>query len=402
MLRCLLASQTPREEIFMMNIRNILIGFVVSAVLVGVASCGGGGGGSDSVVPTYTVGGNITGATGTVVLKLNGGSDTPMAAAGPFTFPSGLVAGSTYNVQVAAPNQRCTVTSGAGTMGAANISNVAVTCGAQTTQMVIRSAVLNGAQEGSRSTATGVGGVIVDPTNTDVNGAVLITGGITFSGFTPTTGGHHIHQAPIGNPTGIGGVIIGLTLASDGQTAIVPSGARLTPAQYAALLAGELYFNVHSNNPLCGPVDTPTACTGGEIRGQINAQGGVLAGAAAMNFAQEVVAPADVNCTSSTATGQGTLIVDRATRTILISYMTHDVVNVSASHIHTSPTGPGSNGGVIIGFTTGSALSYPAVFGAQMTPLNITDFLANYLYFNIHSNPKCPGGEIRGNITALQ
>src|SRR6266571_3798731 len=210
----------------MVNIRNILIGSVVSAVLLGIVSCGGGSGGSE---PTYTVGGNITGATGTVVLKLNGGSDTPMAAAGAFTFPTGLVAGSTYNVQVAAPNQRCTVTSGAGTMGAANISNVAIACGAQTTEMVIRSAVLNGAQEGSRSTATGVGGVIVDPTDTDVSGNVLITGGIIFSGLTPTTGGHHIHQAPIGNPTGNGGVIIGLTLASDGQTAIVPSGARLTP-----------------------------------------------------------------------------------------------------------------------------------------------------------------------------
>ena len=385
----------------MRNVRNILIGTVLSALLVGIiVSCGGGGGGGDAAVPTYTVAGNITGATGTVVLKLNGGSDTPMAAAGAFTFPTGLPAGSTYNVQVAAPNQRCTVTSGAGTMGAANISNVAIACGAQTTQIVIRSAVLNGAQEGSRSTATGVGGVIVDPTNTDVNGNILITGGITFSGVTATA--HHIHQTLLGDPTGNGGIIIGLTAASDGQTAIVPADSRLTPTQYTALLAGELYFNVHSNNPLCGPVATPTACTGGEIRGQINAQGGVLAGAAAMNFAQEVVAAADVNCTSSTATGQGTLIVDRATRTILISYMTHDVVNVSASHIHTSPTGPGSNGGVIIGFTTGSALSFPAVFGAQMTPQNITDFLANYLYFNIHSNPKCPGGEIRGNITALQ
>src|SRR6266850_547837 len=258
----------------MKNVRNMLIGFVVSAVLVGIiVSCGGGSGGGDSAVPTYTVGGNITGAAGTVVLKLNGGNDMPMAAAGAFTFPTGLVAGSTYNVQVAAPNQRCTVTSGAGTMGAANISNVAIACGAQTTQMVIRSAVLNGAQEGSRSTATGVGGVIVDPTDTDVNGNILITGGITFSGLTPTAGGHHIHQAPLGNPTGIGGVIIGLTLASDGQTAIVPAGTRLTPAQYTALLAGELYFNVHSTNLLCGPAATPTACTGGEIRGQIDAHG---------------------------------------------------------------------------------------------------------------------------------
>src|SRR6267154_4744352 len=313
-------ADTNERRYTMINVRNILLGFVVSAVLVGIiVSCGGGSGGSE---PTYTVGGNITGATGTVVLKINGGGDMPMAAAGAFTFPTGLPAGSTYNVQVAAPNQRCTVTNGAGTMGAANIANVAIACGAQTNQIVIRSAVLNGAQEGSRSTATGVGGVIVDPTNTDAGGNILITGGITFSGVTATA--HHIHQAPLGDPTANGGVIIGLTAASDGKTAFVPVGARLTPTQYTALLAGELYFNVHSTNLLCGPAATPTACTGGEIRGQIDAQGGVLAGAALLTFAQEVVAAADVNCTSSTATGQGTLIVDRATRTILISYMTHD------------------------------------------------------------------------------
>jgi len=392
----------------MKSVRNILIGFVVSAVLVGVIVSCGGGSGSDSAVPTYTVGGNITGATGTVVLKLNGGNDMPMAAAGAFTFPTGLVAGSTYNVQVAAPNQRCTVTSGAGTMGAANISNVAIACGAQTTQMVIRSAVLNGAQEGSRSTATGVGGVIVDPTDTDVNGNILITGGITFSGLTPTAGGHHIHQAPLGNPTGIGGVIIGLTLASDGQTAIVPAGTRLTPAQYTALLAGELYFNVHSTNLLCGPAATPTACTGGEIRGQIDAQGGVLAGAAPLTFAQEVSPPG--TCTGITTTGQGTVIVDQATRTIMVSFITHNVTNASASHIHTSVNtnppcagGPACNGPVIINFTALPSPAYPTVAGSQMTAQNMADFQANYLYFNVHSaTDGCPGGEIRGNISALQ
>jgi hypothetical protein len=396
----------------MMNVRNILIGFVVSAVLLGViVSCGGGGGG-DTAPPTYTVGGNITGATGTVVLKLNGGSDTPMAAAGAFTFPTGLVAGSTYNVQVAAPNQRCTVTSGAGSMGAANISNVAIACGAQTTQTVIRSAVLNGAQEGSRSTATGVGGVIVDPTNADVNGAVLITGGITFSGLTPTTGGHHIHQAPVGNPTGTGPVIIGLTLASDGQTAFVPSGTRLTPVQYTALLAGELYFNVHSTNLLCGPDYAPTACTGGEIRGQITAQGGVLAAVANLNAAQEVTAVGAPD-SASTATGTGTLLADAATRTILISYITHNVTNatLNGAHIHANTGGPGTNGPVTIGFNQalGANLAFPT-FGTQMSVANVSSFFLNYLYFNVHSTnnlcgpagtTSCAAGEIRGNITPI-
>src|SRR3989475_1104632 len=273
----------------MMKIRDVLLGFIVSAVVVVVAvSCGGGGGGygssGGSTTPMYTVSGTLSGATGTVVLRLNGADDMTKSN-GPFTFTTTLPYLATYNVQVVDANDRCTVANGAGPMGVANVTNVAVTCGAQGTQKVIRSALLNGAQEGSMSSATGVGGVIVDPTDTDGSGNVLITGGITFSGLTST--GQHIHQAPIGNPTATGPVIIPLTLASDGKTAIVPPGRRLTPAQYTALLAGELYFNVHSANNLCPPAPT---CAAGEIRGQINAQGGVLASAVSLDSAQEVPA----------------------------------------------------------------------------------------------------------------
>ncbi len=400
----------------MMNVRNTLIGLVVSALLAGiVVSCGGGGGGGYGGGSgsgggggygggmDYTVGGTLSIPTGTAVLKLNGGSDMTVSN-GPFTFATMIPYQSPYNVQVVDANHRCTVSpNGAGTMGLANVTNVAVTCGAQGTQKVIRSALLNGAQEGSRSTATGVGGVIVDPTDTDVNGDVLITGGITFSGLTST--GQHIHQAPIGNPTGTGPVIIPLTLASDGKTALVPAGKRLTSAQYTALLAGELYFNVHSTNLLCGPADMPTACTGGEIRGQINTQGGVLASTVSLDNTQEVPP------STSTATGKGTVITDAATGAILITYITHNVANATMAHIHTSPTGPGSNGGVIVFFTTlqtnfdgaGTNLAYPPQ-GSQMTQY-LTAFSSNYLYFNVHSSNNlcapamdCALGEIRGNI----
>jgi len=180
----------------MRTIRKVLRGSIMSAVVAGtVVSCGGGGGYGDSGgggTPTYSVGGTIAGATGTVVLQLNGGSNLSMSANGPFTFAAMLASGSLYNVTVAALNQRCTVASGAGTMGAANIANVSIACGAQTTETVVRSALLTGAQENPpvATSASGVGGVIVDPATR------AISGGITFSGLTPTAGGHHIHQAP--------------------------------------------------------------------------------------------------------------------------------------------------------------------------------------------------------------
>jgi CHRD domain-containing protein len=397
----------------MKTVRNVLIGLIVSGVLAGImVSCGGGGGygpSGASTTPMYDVSGTLSGATGTVVLRLNGGSDMTKSN-GPFNFASAVAYTNTYNVQVIDGSDRCTVSpNGAGTMGVANVTTVTVTCAAQGTQKVIRSAVLNGAQEGSMSSATGVGGVIVDPTDTDVSGNVLITGGITFSGVTATM--QHIHQAPVGNPTGTGPVIIGLTLASDGQTAVVPSGARLTPAQYTALLAGELYFNVHSANNLCPPAPT---CAAGEIRGQINVQGGVLASSVSLDNTQEVPA------STSTATGRGTVIADAATGTVLITYITHNVSNASAAHIHTSVSvppsppcagGPSCNGPVIDGFPNrqtnfdgaGTNLAYPAI-GSQITQY-LTDFRSNYLYFNVHSTnnlcapaANCGAGEIRGNI----
>jgi hypothetical protein len=394
---------------FMMNVRNVLIGLIASAVLAGiVVSCGGGSGGYDNTpaaaAPTYTVGGNITGNTVPVTLKLNGGNDTPMAAAGAFTFSTALANDSPFNVQVVDASDRCTVSNGAGKINAANITNVAVTCGAQAAQMVVRSAILNGAQQNPAvvTNGKGVGGVIVDPTTK------AITGGITFSGLSgpPTTGGHHIHQTLPGDPTGNGNVIIGLTLASDGRTAVVPPGTTLTQTQYDALLAGELYFNVHT-----------VAHSGGEIRGQINAQGGVLAAVANLDKDHEVDANGATNSTS-TATGQGTLLADAATRAIIVSYITHNVANATMAHIHTSQ-GPATIGLVRVGFGNidanafgaGSNLASPAQGIPPMTTQDVVDFGISYLYFNVHSsnslcNPPpplsaCSAGEIRGNITPI-
>ncbi|HUL92576.1 MAG TPA: CHRD domain-containing protein [Burkholderiales bacterium] len=370
----------------MTNIRSVLIGSAASALAAGIiVSCGGGmggyggGGGGGGAAPAYSVGGTLSGATGTVVLKLNGGSDMSVSN-GPFTFGTMVAYGSTFNVQAVDANDRCTVANGAGTMGVSNVTNVAVTCAAQAAQMVVRSALLDGAQEVPPTGAAGigVGGVIVDPAATHA-----ITGGITFTGLTGNPVGANIHRADTN-------IVVGLSLASDNATAIVPAGSTLSNADYAELLAGTLYFNVHT-----------TANPNGEIRGPINLQGGVLAGMSSMNFAQEV-AP-DVTCTGITTTGRGTVIADQATGKILIAYMTHNVINASAGHIHTSPSGPGSNGLVIVPFNNvGPTLIYPGA-GAQMTAQNLLDFQANYLYFNIHSTTDgCPSGEIRGDIAVLQ
>lgn len=241
--------------------------------------------------------------------------------------------------------------------------------------MVIRSASLAGAQENPpvTSAATGRGAVVVNPTTKE------ITGGMTFAGITPTTGGHHIHQAPSGNPTGNGPVIIGLTLAPDGTTATVPAGTTLTDAQHAALLAGELYFNVHT-----------AANPGGEIRGQINMQGGVTAGLATLNGTQEVPPNA------STATGRGTIVFDSTTRDILIAYVTHNVAAATVAHIHTGA--PGVSGPADVVTLTAGTNVFTAPNPSTLTAKNVADLIAGNTYFNVHSPAPYTAGEIRGQI----
>ncbi|MBX3688782.1 S8 family serine peptidase, partial [Dokdonella sp.] len=81
---------------------------------------------------TYTVGGSVSGLTGSgLVLSLNAGAQTlPVAADGAFTFPTGLTGGASYAVTVGTQpaGQVCNVSNGSGTIGSANVTDVAVTC----------------------------------------------------------------------------------------------------------------------------------------------------------------------------------------------------------------------------------------------------------------------------------
>jgi hypothetical protein len=95
-------------------------------------ACGGGGGSSGPVI-TYTVGGTVSGLSGSgLILQNSSGTNLAVLASGAFTFPAGLRTGTAYSVSVAAqpssPTQNCLVTNGSGTVGTANVTNVAVTC----------------------------------------------------------------------------------------------------------------------------------------------------------------------------------------------------------------------------------------------------------------------------------
>lgn len=103
------------------------IGLVTSLAFLMVA-CGGGHSGPP---PTYTVGGTVTGLSGSgLVLQNGGGDDLPISASGAFTFATRMLSGTSYSVTVkTAPTpQFCGVANGAGTIAATDVTNVTVTC----------------------------------------------------------------------------------------------------------------------------------------------------------------------------------------------------------------------------------------------------------------------------------
>ncbi len=104
------------------------IGLTTTLVFLLVA-CGGGSSGP----PTYTVGGTVTGLSGSgLVLQSGGGANLPITASGAFTFATGMPSGTIYAVTVksspTSPPQVCTVADGVGTIAATDVTNVTVTC----------------------------------------------------------------------------------------------------------------------------------------------------------------------------------------------------------------------------------------------------------------------------------
>ncbi|MFO0665395.1 MAG: fibrinogen-like YCDxxxxGGGW domain-containing protein [Polyangiaceae bacterium] len=93
----------------------------------------------DVPLGSFTVGGAVTGLLGTnVVITLNGAGDITIPKAGPFTFTftNKVTTGQNYTVAVKTqptdPTQDCVVTKGTGTMGIANVTDVAIACTTKT------------------------------------------------------------------------------------------------------------------------------------------------------------------------------------------------------------------------------------------------------------------------------
>lgn len=109
---------------------------VVAAVASTIILCACGASGSAPITATvrdYTVGGSVSGLTGSnLILEDNAGNDLTIAANGSFAFSQSVASGSAYAVTVksqpALPAQACTVANAAGTVAGTNVTDIAVNC----------------------------------------------------------------------------------------------------------------------------------------------------------------------------------------------------------------------------------------------------------------------------------
>ncbi len=83
-----------------MNSRVPLLMVIAVGLLFSIA-CGGGKVGGTNPTGPFTIGGSVTGLTGTgLVLQDNGGDDLTVSASGTFTFATTIAANGAYSVTV--------------------------------------------------------------------------------------------------------------------------------------------------------------------------------------------------------------------------------------------------------------------------------------------------------------
>ena len=83
-----------------------------------------------NTAPHYAIGGKVQGLLGTLVLQDNTTDDLTVTADGDFVFSTPLPSGALYSATVAVPppGQSCTVSDGTGTVAAADVTSISVTC----------------------------------------------------------------------------------------------------------------------------------------------------------------------------------------------------------------------------------------------------------------------------------
>jgi len=113
----------------MQKIKYALLGSLVTLVLI--VACGGNNGDGGNDEPNeYSVGGSVTGLSGTLIVKNNGTDEKALTTNEPFTFPTKMSNDSTYLVTVYSEplEQTCVVSNSSGVVNSANVDDIEINC----------------------------------------------------------------------------------------------------------------------------------------------------------------------------------------------------------------------------------------------------------------------------------
>ncbi|GAA4339841.1 hypothetical protein GCM10023144_38550 [Pigmentiphaga soli] len=346
---------------------------------------------------SQSVGGNVTGLTGTLVLQNNGGDAQTISGDGQFVFPTLVDEGSPYavTVQTQPAGQTCTVSHGAGTMGNTAVQDVAVVCSANVHAL--------------RGTVSGLAGQLVLQNNGVDDLSVAADGPFTFaapvaeggpynvtvrtqpatqtctvSNGSGTMGGADVQNVAVTCSTNahtVGGTVSGLV----GQVALQNNGrdnlgvGANGPFTFATPVAQGGTYNV---TVLTQPATQTCTVTNGS---------GIMGGANVTNV--------DVNCSNNSTTlsvsATGTIPVNGGTGTITVTNTgtTYTAYNVAASLPSgwTAATQDTSNciaippnGSCTLSFT--STKPYVAQAGIPVSGDNVSSTATTALAFSIDGN----------------
>ena len=258
----------------------------------------------------YTVGGTVTGLSGTVVLQNNGGDADTITTNGPFTFSTPVAEGSPYNVtvQTQPAGQTCNVINASGTMGGSNVTNVNLSCSTNSTTLstsvsnlalatsgvpriiTITNTGSNTAENLSISYPTWPSGTTANTTcGSSLNALVSCTVSV-IPGANATSTCDNPYSAP--TP----GVV---TVSADNVSSSVTTNVNVLT--YGCIYQGGYIFAIDDNTP-------PTTSIGGTVASQTNQSSGVFwsynGNSGSPNSSEDVIPGIDE--TSTTSSGSPT------------------------------------------------------------------------------------------------
>ena len=215
---------------------------------------------------SYTVGGQISGLTGTVVLQDNGGDNLSLSSNGAFTFATPVVTGHAYAVTVLTQpaGQTCTATAASGTVNGGPVAGVVVTCVTNATGPFTISGTVNGPQIAGVTIT--LSGAASGTTTTNVSGAYSfanLTGGLSYTVAASLPG--YSWNPSVTQPLTLNANTIVNFTATPSTAGFGISGS----VNYAGSKTGRVYVNVSNTNS-----GTSTVIAGGTgtfaIRGVSN------------------------------------------------------------------------------------------------------------------------------------